>query len=115
MQNQIPNAIEEIQLHCKKKRIYKAALARKMNVNYKVVILSLKAKQIKFDKLVQFCHGLEHNFLLDLAHQLPKSYTNNVAASNEKDDEIALLKAQILILETEKNTLEKILMKNGAS
>ena len=99
----------------KKTRIYKAALARKMNIRYQKIFYYLKSNTMDIDTLVEFSNALEHNFLLDLAHLLPKSYTNNVAASNEKDDEIAQLKAQILILETEKNTLEKILMKNGAS
>lgn len=109
MKNQIPNAIEAITVHCKKKRIYKAALARKMNVNYKLVITSLKTKNISFDKLVRFCHGLEHNFLLDLAHQIPSTYTNNLTANDTKEDEKATLKAHILVLETENKLLKEII------
>jgi hypothetical protein len=96
--------------YCKKKRIYKAALARKMNVDYRSIFYYFKRESMDLGKLLDFCHGLEHNFLLELALQLPSTYSSDVN-TNAKDLEIATLKAHILTLETEKALLEKIVMK----
>ena len=107
MDTPIINATELLKTHCKHKRIYKAELARKMNVEYKVVIRALKSNNIDINKLVAFCHGLEHNFLMEMALQLPVTYTYNT--TNNHQQEITALQAQILKLETEKNLLQQLL------
>ena len=109
-ENLVPDAVGLLKSYCKQKRIYKAALARKMGVNYKVVIYALKNKTIEFDKLVAFCHGLGYNFLLDLAHQLPSHYAKNEDLNKDYETKIASLEAKIATLETENKLLREIVM-----
>lgn len=99
-----------LRIFCKQKRIYKAALARKMGISYQAVFYYLKASSMDVQKLLAFSHALGHNFLLDAASQLPATYTTNATASTAPQEEIAQLKAQLQILTAEKNLLEKIVM-----
>ena len=98
-----------LKAYCKKKRIYKAALSRKTGIGYQSLLYYLKSQTIDVDKLVKLSHGLSHNFLLDIALQLPASYTNDAPIDSTKEDEIKLLNEQIKILQAEKDILLKAL------
>jgi hypothetical protein len=91
--------------YCKKKRVHKAALARKMGMDYRAVFYYLKTNSMDLEKLLDFSHALNHNFLLDLAVQLPVSYTTDAPLDTSKDEENMRLKEQIKILEAEKEIL----------
>ena len=94
-----------LQEHCRARRISKAALSRKLGITYGSLLYTLKTKTIDIDKLVLLCHGLNHNFLLDLAMQLPLAFANNVKENTLKEDEINLLRERVKILEAEKAIL----------
>ena len=85
---------EMLRAYCKQKRIYKAALARKMDINYQNIFTFLKSSTIDVNKLANISHALQHNFLMDIAVQLPAHYSTNAPANNSKEEEIADLKKQ---------------------
>ena len=91
--------------YCKKEKVHKAALARKMGIEYKSVFYYLKTNSMDLQKLMDFSHALNHNFLLDLAAQLPASYSTDAPVDTAKDEENMHLKEQIKILEAEKEIL----------
>ena len=98
-----------IAAYCKKKRIYKAALARKMGIDYQSIFYYLKTKSMDLNKLVSFSHALNHNFLMDLATQLPATYTTDAVQDLSKEKEIKGLKEHIKIIEAEKEILLRAL------
>jgi len=95
--------------YCDRKRIYKAALSRKMGLKYPTMLLSLKSDTISINRLAEFCHGLEHNFLLDIAAQLPAHYTTDATINTKEKEEIAALKENVKALETENALLKGML------
>jgi hypothetical protein len=73
MKTTIPTTLDTgalILAYCKKKRIYKAALARKMNIDYGSLFYYFKTKSMDLNKLLAFSEAMNHNFLMDLAVQL---------------------------------------------
>ena len=98
-----------ISAYCKKKRIYKSALARKLEIDYSSLFYHLKTKSMDLNRLIAFSEVFNHNFLMDLAVQLPSSFTTDAAVDPSKDEEIVRLKEQVKTLETEKEILLKVL------
>lgn len=94
--------------YCDRKRIHKAALSRKMGIKYDGMLKNLKAKNLYINRLIDFSHGLQHNFLLDIAVQLPAHYTTAAVLNAAETEEIAALKERIKILEAENALLLKI-------
>lgn len=94
--------------YCEKKRIYKAALSRKMGLKYPTMLLNLKSDTISINRLIEFSHGLEHNFLQDIAAQLPEHYTTDAVLNNNHNEEISALKQRIKELENENALLMKL-------
>ncbi|MND05631.1 hypothetical protein D3C83_265530 [compost metagenome] len=64
-------------------------------------------------KLMDFSHALNHNFLMDLAAQLPASYTSDAPRDTAIEEENIRLKEQIKILQAEKETLLKAFGSRG--
>jgi hypothetical protein len=56
-------------------------------------------------------HALHHNFLADLAAQLPESYTTAAPKDNLQEQRIAELEAQLSIVQAEKSVLLEVLKK----
>lgn len=97
--------------YCDRKRIYKAALSRKMSIGYSTMLKNLKSDNLPINRLVEFSHGLEHNFLLDIAVQLPPHYTTDAVLNVEEMTEILVLKERIKVLEAENALLLKVMEK----
>lgn len=94
-----------------KKRIRKAALARKMNKNQNYIMHLQKRPSIQTQSLWELSHALEHNFFQDVALMLPGSYTTSLPENDVKDNTITQLQEEIKILKAEKEVLLQVLRK----
>jgi hypothetical protein len=65
-----------------------------------------KRKSIYTDTLLNFCHALQHNFFMDIAQQLPNSYTQN--HQSQKDLEIEQLKKEIEKLKHQNDLMKEL-------
>ncbi len=98
-----------LRTYCENKRIYKAALSRKMGINYGAMLKNLKAKDLHINRLVEFSHGLEHNFVMDIAMQLPAEYKTNAAIDTTKDERIAALEQEVALLKAKNEMLVELM------
>lgn len=69
----------------KKRKVNRSKATRKMGLNPQQLFYYMKRSSMDFDKLIEFSHGLKHNFLLDMAVKMPQDYTNNVVNSADKN------------------------------
>lgn len=105
----------------KKRKVNRSKATRKMGLNPQQLFYYMKRSSMDFDKLIEFSHGLKHNFLLDMAVKMPQDYTNNVVNSADKNfitkekelavalEEINELKEKLKIAEVENSLLLKVL------
>ena len=103
------NTGEMLTGYCIKNRIYKAALARKMKFTYQALFYYLKAASIDIQKLVEFSHVLKHNFVMDIAVQLPAEYKTNAATDTTKDERIAALEQEVALLKAKNEMLVELM------
>jgi hypothetical protein len=87
------------------KKIAKSALARKLNKTDATILYYQKQPSLQVHILQNLCHALQHNFFQDIAAQLPTSYSTSVPINHTKDDIIAQLQQEIIILKAEKEVL----------
>jgi DNA-binding Xre family transcriptional regulator len=104
---------ELLSAYFKRKRIYKSVLARKTGIGYQSIIKHQKAKTLRVDTLLKLSEGLEHNFLMDIAVQLPKTYTTDAPIDATAANEIEALKEKIKLLENENQVLLKVIGVKG--
>ncbi|PKB16563.1 helix-turn-helix transcriptional regulator [Flavobacterium sp. 5] len=104
---------ELLSAYCKRKRIYKSALARKTGIGYQSLLKHLKSKTLRLDTLIRISEGLGHNFLMDIAVQLPKSYTTDAPIDLSEANEIETLKEKVKLLEAEKQLLLQVIGVKG--
>lgn len=100
-----PNTGEMLKVVYKKRRIYKAALARKIKRRASTLASFSKNHTIQTAVLWELSHALKHNFFADIAAQLPAEYATNVEANTTNTDRITQLERQVELLEAEKNVL----------
>jgi len=86
--------------------MFRIGLAKKMGIKVQQVFYAIRTKSMDVNRLVAFSHGLQHNFLMDIAAQLPATYTTNAQLFTIKDEEIALLKENTKVLEDKIKVLE---------
>lgn len=91
------------------KRIFKSALARKLNRSDSTILQYQKRKTLQIAILIELTNALKHNFFSDIAALFPPEYPSNVAVDNSKDLRIAELEQQIKILEAEKAVLVSVM------
>lgn len=75
-----------------KHRTRKAALARLLQVKPTAILRYQKRDSLQISILINISHALKHNFLMDIAQELPREYTTNKPIFVEKDTEIEALK-----------------------
>ena len=92
-------------------RIYKSALNRNLNKPQNTVLRYQKQASLSSEVLIDLSHALRHNFLADLAAQLPESYTTTAPKDNRQEQRIAELEAQLSIVQAEKSVLLEALKK----
>lgn len=95
--------------HIKKNRIYKSALARKINKSSSTLNEYSKRATVQFSVIVELCHALNHNFFADIALMLPASYTVTVPEDKKDQIQIEDLKREIEILRAEKAVLVEVM------
>lgn len=82
-----------------------AALARALDIKPASVVAYKKTASIQSKTLWKISNVLKHNFFMDIAIMLPKSYTTNEDIFEEKNTLIAQLKEENKILKAEKAVL----------
>lgn len=55
--------------------------------------------------LESISHILQHNFFADIAAQFPATYSTSVVPNTEKDERIAQLEQEVIVLKAEKAVL----------
>ena len=70
-----------------------------------------KRPSLQTQSLWELCHALQHNFFQDIAALLPTNYSTTAKESHTKDDTIAQLQQEIIILKAEKEVLLQVLKK----
>ena len=93
----------------KKRRIRKAALARLINRSPKTLATYGRNSTMQTAVLWEICHALKHNFLLDIAAQLPSTYSTNAPIDNSKEERIAQLEKEIDLLKAKNEALMEAL------
>ena len=88
-----------------KNRTSQASLARALGIAGTSIIGYKKATSIQTKTLWRLSRLLKHNFFMDIALQLPDSFSTTINIYEAKDQEIESLKRRIEILEAEKAIL----------
>ena len=88
-----------------KNKITKASLARKLNISGSAIIAYQKSASLKTGTLLELSHALKHNFFQDIASMLPRAYSTDVPVDQTKDQRIAELELENMILKAEKAVL----------
>ena len=104
---------ELLSAYCTRKRIFKSGLARKTGIGYQSLLKYLKSETLPLDTLLKLSEGLEHNFLMDIAVQLPKTYTTDVPIDQTTANKIEALERKIELLEAEKQVLLQVIGVKG--
>ena len=107
------NTGELLSAYCNRKRIYKSGLARKTGIGYQSILKYLKSNTLSLATILKLSEGLEHNFLMDIAVQLPKTYTTDAPIDTAATNEIEELKEKIRLLEAEKEILLQVVRGKG--
>jgi arginine/lysine/ornithine decarboxylase len=94
--------------YLEKKRISRAALARKMDINLINLMKMEKKEHLNTSRLLEISTILQHNFFMDIAQALPTNFTNNQDIFEEKNLEIEKLKKEIEKLTIERDVLLRI-------
>ena len=94
-----------------KHRTRKAALARLLQVKPTSILRYQKRDSLQISILINISHALKHNFLMDIAQELPQEYTTNKPLFVEKDAEIEALKKEVETLKTQNQLLMQLMGK----
>ena len=100
-----PNVGTIIGSYINKKRIAQAAIARAIDIDPTTLAYYTKQPSIQSKTLWALSTVLKHNFFMDIALQLPDSFSTTINIYEAKDQEIESLKRRIEILEAEKAIL----------
>jgi hypothetical protein len=95
-------------------KMSKTELGRRINRNGVSIFQFTESPSIQTGILIDICHAVKHNFLIDLANQLPAEFTSNVVTDAPRMAKENELQATIKALQEENNTLRiqnELLMK----
>lgn len=93
-------------------KIYKSALARKINKSDSTIIRYQKSSTLQTSILFELSHALKHNFFADIAAQLPVEYSTQKTEESAKNIQTILdLQKEIERLTIENNLLKSIISK----
>jgi hypothetical protein len=101
-----PHVGQMMDKHMRQHRYHKAALARKIAVNYTTVVNFMRSPDNRVSYIWNICHALRYNFLSDLAAQLPPDMP---CAPTLKDQRITELEQQVQQLTQECATLQRVI------
>jgi hypothetical protein len=97
-----------IHAYFEEKRIRRAAMARRMDINLINLMKMEKKESLQTSRLLEISTILQHNFFMDIAQTLPTTFTTNKDIFEEKDQEIAQLKKEVEKLTIERDVLLKV-------
>ncbi|MBT0608622.1 hypothetical protein [Aequorivita echinoideorum] len=106
-----PDVGSMLQMHYKKHKINRAALARKLNLHRVTVAKYDQRSSLHVRVLWDVAIALEHNFFADIAAQMPKEYATNVPQNNVQAERIAALEAENALLKSKVETLMQVVGK----
>lgn len=86
-------------------RIAKSELARKIEVNDSQILAYQKRASLQLNLVLRLSNALKHNFFLDIAATLPATYTTDAPIDDSKDQLIADLQQEIVILKAKVEVL----------
>jgi hypothetical protein len=94
-----------------RKRIYKAALARRLKCGDSAIIYYQKSESLKTSVLLEISHALKHNFFSDIAAMLPASYSTDAPIDKSKEVRIAQLELENKLLQAKCDALMEVMKK----
>ena len=95
----------------KEKRTYKSALSRKLGVRPQTVLDYRKKKTMQTQTIWSLSLALKHNFLKDLADQLPKEFTSFSPPDTTLQDRISVLEKENELLHAQLSILMEVMGK----
>ena len=95
----------------KEKRTYKSALARKLGVRPTTALNYAKKTSMQTTTLWKLSLILRHNFLKDLADQLPKEFSTYAPKDSSLANRIALLEQENELLKAQLAVLKDVMQK----
>jgi hypothetical protein len=107
--SEMPHVGALLQTYFDTHRTYQAALARAIQREPKTLLKYKKNHSLQAAALWEISHALKHNFFADLAASLPPTFSSNdntIVA--QKDREIAVLQAEIVRLQQDKELLLRV-------
>lgn len=96
---------ELVKEYLESKRIFKSALARKIDKRDTDILRYQKSVSLKTEILFLLSDALEHNFFADIAALLPNHYSTSVPRDTSKDEIIENLTKQIAVLKGREEVL----------
>jgi len=95
-----------------KKRKYRAAMSRTLGIRLNSLLKIMKKPTIQVELLWRLSNLLKHNFVADVAMQLPSSYTGAIQdIVAVKDKEIAEIRNELFMMTRERDIYKELLMK----
>lgn len=98
-----------------KEKISVSELGRKLFITPNGATNYTRNKSINTNTLISICYAFRHNFLLDMANELPKDFSSNVAVDpakqaldKEQQDLIAQLQEENKVLKIQNELLLRI-------
>lgn len=95
----------------KEKRTHKSVLARLLGVRPQTVFDYEKKNTIQTETIWKLSMLLKHNFLQDLADQLPKEFPSFTPEDTTLQDQIEVLQKENELLKAQLEILERVLRK----
>lgn len=108
-ENQPPNVGQLLRTHIKTKRLFRSALARKLNRSYVTVQGYEKKASLHVSVLWELSMAMKHNFLLDIASQLPKEFSTYAPQDTTAEDRIRDLETENEHLKSQVDLLKEVL------
>ena len=102
---------ELVKKHIDTKKVYKSALARKLQRKDSAIIRYQHSASLQTKVLQAISHALKHNFFADIAAQLPATYTTTVPADNTQTERIAQLEHENALLQAKYDALVEVMRK----
>lgn len=106
-----PNTGVMLRALYKKRKINRAALARKMNLHRSTVVNYDERSSLQVRVLWNLAVALGHNFFADIAAQLPPTYATNLPEDSTQAQRIAQLEEENKMLNAKVETLMAVIRK----
>ncbi len=98
--------------HIRQNRLRRAAISRHLGKSYSTVYAYQRSKTMQTHIVWALCYTLKHNFFMDLATQLPPTFTTNAPDQNLPFQErIAALEEENKLLHAKVETLMAVVRK----